>query len=229
MALVPSTVGDNSSAPFGVATLYNPDQLIAGDLKLVTQGSATITGNAALPRGTVMGKITVGAVAFAAKAGGNTGNGTLSALSAGTRTIAGVYTVRMLSATTFNVVDPYGEPLPAGAALGAYANAGINFTIAAGGTAFVAGDGFDITVAAGSASYRKAVATAVDGSQVPAAILADDSDPSGGDVNGGVYLTGEFNQNKIAYDNSFTLAALRDLLRVWNIHLKSAMSNLPPT
>lgn len=229
MALVPSTVGDMSEAPFSVATVYNPDQLIAGDAKLVTEGQATITGGADLPRGTILGKVTVGAITSAAKSGGNTGNGTNTALSAGTKTKTGVYAVRFLTATTYTVTDPEGRALPNGVN-GAYSNPEINFTITAGGTPFVAGDGFDITVAAGSAYYKKSVKTAVDGSQEPCAILADQALASGGDVNGGIYLTGEFNQNKVAFDVSWSgVAELKDLLRKWSIWLKPAVSAADPT
>lgn len=229
MALNVTNVGDQPIVPGSLGFLYTSDQLIAGDLKIVTRGAATITGAASLPRGCVMGQLTIGAVTSAAKGGGNTGTGTNTLLSAGTKAKTGVYTLRFLTATTFSLVNPNGIPLPNGAALGAYANPEINFTTTAGGTAFIAGDGFDITVAAGASTWKKSVATAVDGSQVPAGILAEAADASGGDVNGGVYLTGEFNENRVIYDVSFTLAALRDLLRPLNIFLKSAIIADPPT
>jgi hypothetical protein len=222
MTLTVNNVGDQPWIPGSVGYLYASDQLIAGDLKLVTGGSATITGGLLLPRGTVLGKVTVGAVTAAAKAGGNTGTGTATVLSAGTLSQTGVYQVRFLTATTFTVTDPNGAALPNGVN-GAYANPKINFTITAGGTAFIAGDGFDITVAAGANTYKKAVATAVDGSQNPSAILAEQSDASGGDVNGGIYLTGEFNENRVAYDGSFTLQQIKDALRHYTIFLKSAI------
>lgn len=228
MTMTVNSIGDQPWLPGSVGYLYISDQLIAGDFKLVTGGQATITGGLLLPRGTILGKITVGAVTSAAKSGGNTGNGTNTALSAGTRAKTGIYTVRMLTATTFSVTNPYGIPLPNGAN-GAYANPEINFTVTAGGTPFIAGDGFDITVAAGSAMYKKAVATAVDGSQNPVAILAEQADASGGDVNGGIYLTGEFNENRVAYDVSFTLAAVKDALRAYSIFLKSAVVADPPS
>lgn len=228
MSLPVTDYTDGPATPMGQGFRYISDQLIAGDLKLVTRGQATITGGLALPRGTVMGKVSLGAITSAAKAGGNTGNGTITLITAGTRTKTGIYQIRMLTATTFTVTDPNGEALPNGVN-GAYANANLNFTITAGGTPFIAGDGFDVTVAAGASTWKKAVATAVDGSQNPAAILADDADASGGDVNGGLYLTGEFNENRVAYDVSFTLAGLRDLLRPFNIFLKAAVTADPPT
>jgi hypothetical protein len=90
-------------------------------------------------------------VAVPAGAGGggsNTGNGTLTAISAGTDnpTLVGVYTVKFTGATAGTVTDPNGAVLPAFTTLGAYTNGRINFTTTAGGTAFVAGDGFAITI-----------------------------------------------------------------------------------
>jgi hypothetical protein len=82
----------------------------------------------------------------AAKTGGNTGNGTFTvAPTAGTVPLTGVYTLTMLTATTFSLIDPNGVSMPNGATGTPYADAKINFTLSAGGTAFVAGDGFTIT------------------------------------------------------------------------------------
>lgn len=228
MPLTVNSIGDNPATPGSVGYLYTSDQLIAGDMKMVTRGAATITGGLLLPRGTVLGQLTIGAVTSAAKGGGNTGNGTNTLLSAGTRARTGVYTLRFLTATTYTLTNPNGLALPNGAN-GAYVNPEINFTVTAGGTPFVAGDGFDITVAAGASTWKKSVKTAVDGSQNPSAILADVADASGGDVNGGAYLTGEFNENRVAYDPSFTLAEMRDLLRPLGIFLKSAVVADNPT
>lgn len=85
-------------------------------------------------------------VASAAKSGGNTGNGTLGTLSATAAALNGVYQVRFTAATIFNVIAPDGRLLAPGATGAAYAGGEVVFTITAGGTPFVAGDGFDITV-----------------------------------------------------------------------------------
>lgn len=44
---------------------------------------------------------------------------------------------------------------------------------------------------------------ATDGSNKPCAILVDDVDASTEDKQGGIYLMGEFNQNKVTYDSSW--------------------------
>jgi hypothetical protein len=88
--------------------------------------------------------------ATAAKTGGNTGNGTFTvAPTIGATNPAqfygGVYAVVFTGATTFNVYDPNGVELQPGVTGTPYVDNKIQFTITAGGTAFVAGDGFNIT------------------------------------------------------------------------------------
>lgn len=122
--------------------------------------------------GTVMGEIKIGAATAAAKAG-NTGNGTCT-MDATTPVLQGakdgIYTVRFTSATAFTVEDPDGNVIGTGVNGTAFAD-DIKFVTAAGGTAFVAGDGFDITVAvAASEKFAPLDLSAVDGSDKPAAI-----------------------------------------------------------
>lgn len=92
--------------------------------------------------------------ASAAKAGGNTGTGTLT-LDATTPVLPGakpgVYTVRAIAAAsnsgTFRVEDPDGNVI-GDVAVGATFSDDVKFVIADGGTDFIVGDGFDITVTA---------------------------------------------------------------------------------
>lgn len=228
MALNPTNVGDLPQTPGVAAELYIPDQLIAGRFPIVTGQAITLTGGAALARGAVLGQETVGSVTAAAKGGGNTGNGTCTLLSAGVEAKVGAYTLTFTGATTFTVVDPDGEQLADGVN-GAYNDAEIAFTVTAGGPAFVAGDGFVITVAAGNGKYKLSVATAADGSQNPSAILADAADPTGGDVNCAAYLTGEFNGAAMSFDASWSLAALTPLLRPLGIHVRTAVPSDVPS
>ena len=57
MTVSVTSYGDNAQIPGAYDYAYVPDQLIAGNLKIVTD-SVTITGAAALKRGTVLGKVT---------------------------------------------------------------------------------------------------------------------------------------------------------------------------
>lgn len=57
MSLTPSNVGDNAQVPGVAAEAYIPDQLVAGNAKLVTD-SVTLVSGQNLKRGAVLGKIT---------------------------------------------------------------------------------------------------------------------------------------------------------------------------
>lgn len=241
MALNVTNSFDNAFLPSSNAETFIPDQLIAGDLKLVTSGDGTILHSALLARGTVLGQILLGAVTSAAKGGGNTGTGTCVP-DALTPRLAncqlGVYslvcTVAGANSATFRLSDPKGN------VLGDYAfnGAGASFTTADqikvavtdAVTDFVVGDAFNITVAAGSGKYIVSVATATDGSQVPCAILADQADASAADwVGAALYLTGEFNAAKLTMDASWSEATLKPALRPFNIFLKDAVTASDPS
>ena len=77
-------------------------------------------------------------------------------------------------------------------------------------------------VVTASGKYTLSVKTATDGSEKPAAILVDNVDASTSDQNGGLYLMGEFNQNRIIFDNSWTVPALKAALRPLAIFLKDS-------
>ena len=103
---------------------YDPGGLIAGDYPLAHR-AGTIAESEALIRGTVLGRRSVGTASSAAKAGGNTGNGTFvldgtTPVRAGAK--PGVYTLRCIAAAsnagTFALMDPEGF------ALGQYAITG---------------------------------------------------------------------------------------------------------
>lgn len=231
MTLSVSTIGDNPQQPGINAETYIPDQLIAGNLKLVSQDITLDAGT--LVRGTVLGQKTLGAAAGVAgkpAGGANTGTGVISAVTVGANAQLGNYVLTALSATDFQVVAPNGDRLAEATAAIAYADQ-INFTITAGGTAFVAGDGFTVTLAAGDGNFIESVATATDGSQNPVAILVDVADASGGPVATGAYVMGEFNENAITFDPSWTLATLTTALRknAPGIFLKNSVSAADPT
>jgi hypothetical protein len=100
--------------------------------------------------GTVLGRLRVGGavtVAAGAADAGNTGNGTLTL--AGTPYSAAVregkYRVVFVSATRANVFDPQGVQVGT-ATVGSAFSGPIAFTLAAGGTAFAAGDAWTVAV-----------------------------------------------------------------------------------
>lgn len=124
---------------------------------------------AALDAGTVLGKKSVGAATATAK-DGNTGNATSSAVTVGDGAKVGTYSVDFTAATKFDVSDPDGFKIGSGTTGTAFSN-DIGFTLTAGDTAMVAGDGFDIVVAAGNGNFVRHDPDATDGSQVEAGIL----------------------------------------------------------
>lgn len=227
---------DNPQVPSITSDAYLPDQLIAGRFPLVTD-TVTLLSGQNCKRGSVLGKVTVGAASSAAKSGGNAGNGTLT-LDGTTPVLAGakvgVYTVRCIAAATdggtFRVEDPEGFVL-GDVAVAATFSDDIKFVIEDGSADFIVGDGFDITVAAGSGKYKLSAATATDGSATPVAVLVDDVDASGGDKLAGVYVTGEFNGGAMTFGTGHsattaaTIAALRDV----SIFIKSAVSAADPS
>ena len=73
-----------------------------------------------------------------------------------------------------------------------------------------------------SGKYKLSVKTATDGSETPVAILVDNVNASTADQNGGLYLMGEFNQNYIIFDDSWTIPALKTALRPLPIFLKDS-------
>lgn len=154
----------------------------------------TLKSGENLPAGRILGKITEGTTASsAAKAGGNTGNGAMGTVTP-TDAAAGIYKLRITKAASnagdFEVIDPQGDVLGLGTVAVAFNTAGLAFTLADGGTDFVVGDGFDITVATGSQKFVELDVAATDGSQHAAGVLYDNVDATGGDTDAVVIVRG---------------------------------------
>ncbi len=146
----------------------------------------TVLSGQNLASGTVVGKVKVGTVTAAAAAG-NTGDGTIGTLSAGTGAKDGVYKVTFIEPGTdlgtFEVEDPDGVVVGTGVVGTAFAGE-VNFTITDGAADFVAGDQFDVTVAAGTGKVKASPDTASDGSEVAVGILLNAVDASAEDTKG---------------------------------------------
>jgi hypothetical protein len=208
-------------------TVFNPDQLIAGSHDLVTD-SVIIASGQVLTRGTLIGQQTsaiVGSTATAATVAGgaNTGNGTIGSITIGPEVMFGTYRVTMTTATAFNVLDPQNEPVGTGTAGTGFTNPQINLTVTAGGTAFVANDGFNIVIneasGAGNGYYIAVVAGATDGSELAEnwAILAEDTNTSSTGTNAAttapVYINGEFDPNYMTLGTGLNAAGIKTALR----------------
>ena len=203
---------------------YDPTALYAGEgpyrsrpLTLAQAGNPAVPYSGVTKRGTLLGRASVGSgpgSVTAAPAAGITGNG-VATPDAATPVLAnasaGGYVVKFTSATAFDVYDPNGRKLSSGAVAAAYADQ-VKFAIAAGATAFIAGDSFVLTVAAVDI-YVPCVATATNGSQVPAAVLCADSDPTASAITAPGYFEGTFAFEVMTVDPSWTYATLRSALR----------------
>ncbi|MBI1366874.1 MAG: hypothetical protein GC153_13075 [Alphaproteobacteria bacterium] len=210
----------NPNASFSSTSLA-VDALIADGGNLLHKQVTIPSGTAALSRGTLLGAITIGALtqAFAGD-----GDGVLSALAAKKSTEVGDYLVTCTAAATnggtFSVVTPSGNRLDDAVVGTAYANDHLAFSIADGATDFSVGDQFTLSVAAGSGDYIESVAAAVDGSQNPVAILAEDADASAADVTTLVYTAGSFLASEITFGTGHTAASVKDTLHALSIFLK---------
>jgi hypothetical protein len=209
-------------------TSFTPSELILGG-EITSRQVTVSSGSGAVATGTVLGKIGIGAATSAAKAG-NTGNGTLT-MNAAAPILAhaqvGVYVARCTTAATnggtFRVSDPNGNILGDVAVGTAFAKQ-IGFAIADGATDFVVGDEFNITVAEGSGEYVVSKAAAIDGSQTPDCILAEDVDATAADVTVPAYFTGQFNAGALTIGAGHTVASIREALRAKGVHLISTQT-----
>ena len=105
-----------------------------------------------------------------------TGNGTVGTISVAANTFleTGSYTIKFLTATTYQVSTPIrGTIIGTGATGVAFSQNGLTFTVTAGGTAFVAGDTIPMVVA-GTVKFKLVEATATDGSQLAKAVVIAD-------------------------------------------------------
>ena len=139
-----------------------------------------------LKAGAVLGKVTTGSTATSAANAGNVGDGVMGAVTVSAGAKPGVYrlnvTAAAVNAGTFEVEDPDGVPVGVGTVGVAFSAGGRAFTLADGTTDFVVGDGFTITVAAGSGKFKEYNPANSDGSGVAAAVLWDNVDASAADT-----------------------------------------------
>ncbi len=215
----------------GVTTdTITPSTLFANGGSIRSEKVTIPDGHAAMAIGTLLGKKTIGAASVAAKSGGNTGDGTLTMdvttpIKNGAKT--GIYKVRFTVAAanngTFQVHDPDGKMIGTVIMTGGAGtfDGEIKFAIAdAGSDDFIVGDGFDITIAEGNGDYIKSLAAAVDGSQVPCAILGEDTVlADGADIEAMAHIGGEFNADYITFGTGHTEASVKDVLRDKGIYI----------
>ncbi len=73
--------------------------------------------------------------------------------------------------------------------------------------------------------YGLSLNASADGSEDARAILIEDNDPTGADIsNVGVYIDGDFNEDKLTYGTGQTKANVKESLRAVGINLKDPVS-----
>jgi hypothetical protein len=220
-------------ASFG-STVFTPDRLIAGDQNDILSRKVTIASGT-LVRGSVLGKITLGAATVAPNGAGAAGANTASSgsltMDASTPLLAGaqlgVYrvmcTAKVADKGTFRVTDPKGNVLgdvSAAITTGTVWANQIKFVLLAiTAHDFEVGDGFTVTIAAGSGQYLLSAAAGVDGSAVPDAILVMDTDASGGAKEAMAYFQGTFSAGSLTFGVGHTAATVQEMLRTKGITL----------
>jgi len=146
----------------------------------------TLVSGQNLSAGAVLGQITSAVTASAAAYGTNTGDGAMGAITVSAGAKAGAYKLTIIEPATdagaFEVEDPDGVLIGTGNVAAAFSAGGLAFTLADGAADFVAGDGFTITVAAGSGKYKEYNPSNNDGSETAVAVLVDNVDASAADV-----------------------------------------------
>lgn len=164
------------TAPDGTTASGAPGTAFSGlgiGFTIAAGGTAFVAGDTF----TVTALATQGNPTVTSAAGTNTGNGTLGSLTAaGYAATQGVYTVEFDDATHYVVSSPNGPEIGHGVTGTLFKAGGLSFTITAGGTAFVPGDSFTVTVAAGSGSVKSWDPANVDGSQIVVGILCATKD-----------------------------------------------------
>lgn len=80
-------------------------------------------------------------------------------------------------------------------------------------------------VVTATGAYIPSKKDATDGSEKPSAILVDNVDTTTTAQTGGVYLMGEFNQNRLIFDASWTVAELKAQFRPLAIFLRDSIQS----
>lgn len=191
-------------------TFHNGGFLVSEALGTRSRDQGVLISGQNLAPGTVLGQITALTTApVAAAFAGNTGNGAMGAITESAGAMPGVYKLTIVAAATnaghFIVETPNGVEIGTGNVAAAFSAGGLAFTLADGSTDFVVGDGFNITVGAGSLKWTQLATGAADGSQNAAGILWGAVDASGGDMACTVVVrAAEVNASELTWPSGIT-------------------------
>lgn len=195
----------------------------AGVYKVVCIEGATDSGTFAVedPNGVVLGSYVVGAAAFATQIKFTIADGSTDFTAGSYFPITVTAAVPSNGLGSFSVTDPDGNALTAGTIGTAYAGGEIVFTVNDGTVNFIVGDGFDITVAAGSGKKVLLDKDAVDGSAAPVGVLAEDITATA-DVTTAMITRGELNENSLSFVAGTDVDDVRAALQALGIVLRDS-------
>lgn len=161
---------------------------VTAGTKITAFGTGTGgTGTYTVSESQTASSTTITAVAaYAAAWSGNTGNGAMGAITVTAAALPGTYKLMITEPGTnvgnFQVFNPNGLLVDQGDVAAAFSAGGLGFTLADGSTDFVAGDGFDIVVAAGDSKYVPYDDDNADGSNVACAVALENADSTAADA-----------------------------------------------
>ncbi|VAW81816.1 hypothetical protein MNBD_GAMMA13-1159 [hydrothermal vent metagenome] len=161
-----------------------------------------------LVAGAVVGAVNTGTAAAVADSG-NTGDGTMGAITVSGSAQAGDYRLTFLDpavdAGAFVVEDAAGISYGTGDVAAPFSGGGLSFTLADGAVDFVAGDAFTITVTVSATKYKEYDPTNTDGSEVAGGVLFGAVDASTADAPGVLIARdAEVNKAEIIWFNGAT-------------------------
>jgi|LGVF01.2.fsa_nt_gb hypothetical protein len=160
-------------------------EFIASEAKGTRSREVLTIDTGDLVAGQVLGKITKGAATPAADAGNAADTGTIASAAVGAGAKPGAYRATCIEPATnagaFMVTDPDGIEVGIATVAVEFVGGGLTFTITDGTTDFSAGEGFTITVAAGSGKCVAFNQDGTDGTEVAAGILYDNTDATDAD------------------------------------------------
>lgn len=186
----------------------------------------TFTGAGTELEGTILARKSVNDVVVGAADGGNTGNGTITALSVAAGSVVplvGIYLLTLVETITeggvFELTDPNGAIVgssllldPAGEATTIFEVAGLLFSVVDGSTDFVLADFFTLTVATNGKMVPFSI-TGAGGAQIPTEVLTADVTAAGaGDEFTRGMVSGEVKKERLIIKGSGAGVGITDAI-----------------
>lgn len=206
--------------------VFTPTDLLAGRNPITKQ--VTVLSGLTLAAGAVLGR-TLRSIGDGSADTGNTGDGTLTVNGMGDKTKVGDYYLECVETSAdggrFKVLDPDGNRLDDLTVGTTYSNEHLDVDLADGGTDFALGDNFTITVSEDPDKKAQLVdSTAVDGSEHPYAVLAQDADASDGDKVTVAYIRAQVNEDALSFGGSDTIDTHREEMEAKGLIPRSPVS-----